>query len=162
MAWFEDFDLHKRIINGRPVRFRTTAEALWRAHPQRPVLVLLHGFPQTHVLWHRVAQRLRDHFRLVMPDLRGYGESSCEPGEPDHGNYSKRAMAEEIVNLVDSLGVGKFSCAATTGAAGWRIASRSTTPIVFSGSACSISLPRSTCTRAPASSLPRPTTTGFI
>ena len=108
MAWFEDFDLHKRIINGRPVRFRTTAEALWRAHPQRPVLVLLHGFPQTHVLWHRVAQRLRDHFRLVMPDLRGYGESSCESGEPDHGNYSKRAMAEEIVNLVDSLGVGKF------------------------------------------------------
>lgn len=108
MAWFEGFDLHKRDIGGRSVRYRITAEAEWRKQGGLPVLVLLHGFPQTHVLWHRVAQRLRGHYRLVMPDLRGYGESSCELGEPDHANYSKRAMAQEIISLLDSLGIDDF------------------------------------------------------
>jgi haloacetate dehalogenase len=108
MNWFEHFDLHKVTIQGRPVRFRVTRQADWHAHPERPVLVLLHGFPQTHVLWHRVAQALRSHYRLVMPDLRGYGESSCELGEPDHANYSKRAMAQEVIDLLDTLGVSDF------------------------------------------------------
>ena len=108
MTWFEHFDLHKIVLKGRPVRYRVTHSSEWQAHPQRPVLVLLHGFPQTHVLWHRVAQRLRSHYRLVMPDLRGYGESSCELGEADHANYSKRAMAQEIIDLLDSLGVDDF------------------------------------------------------
>ena len=88
--------------------FRSTNQAEWQAHSERPVLVLLHGFPQTHVLWHRVAQQLRGHYRLVMPDLRGYGESSCELGEPDHANYSKRAMAQEVIDLLDTLGVHDF------------------------------------------------------
>jgi haloacetate dehalogenase len=108
MTWFEHFDLHKIVLKGRPVRYRVTPSSEWQAHPQRPVLVLLHGFPQTHVLWHRVAQRLRSHYRLVMPDLRGYGESSCELGEADHANYSKRAMAQEIIDLLDTLGVDDF------------------------------------------------------
>jgi haloacetate dehalogenase len=108
MAWFEGFDLHRNIIKGRPVRFRVTAQSDWRSQAQLPVLVLLHGFPQTHVLWHRVAQQLRGHYRLVMPDLRGYGESSCELGEPDHANYSKRAMAQEIIDLLDTWGVEDF------------------------------------------------------
>ncbi len=108
MGWFDGFDLHKPILRGRPVRFRMTQRAQWQAHPDRPVLVLLHGFPQTHVLWHRVAQQLQHHYRLVMPDLRGYGESSCELGEPDHANYSKRAMAQEVIDLLDSLGVQDF------------------------------------------------------
>ncbi len=108
MGWFEGFDLHRRHIGGRPVRFRVTAAADWKRLAHRPVLVLLHGFPQTHVLWHRVAQRLRDHYRLVMPDLRGYGESSHESGAPDHANYSKRAMAQEVIDLLDSLAVSDF------------------------------------------------------
>ncbi|MEY2621405.1 MAG: hypothetical protein RIT26_1225 [Pseudomonadota bacterium] len=108
MAWFEGFDLHKVQIKGRPVRYRVTQRADWASQPQRPVLVLLHGFPETHVMWHRVAQKLRPHYRLVMPDLRGYGESSCELGEPDHANYSKRAMAQEIIDLLDTLGVEDF------------------------------------------------------
>ncbi len=108
MNWFEHFDLHKINLKGRPVRYRVTRQAEWQAHPERPVLVLLHGFPQTHVLWHRVAQRLGSHYRLVMPDLRGYGESSLELGEPDHANYSKRAMAQEVIDLLDTLGVTDF------------------------------------------------------
>ncbi len=108
MTWFEGFDLHKVQIKGRPVRHRVTCQADWQSHGERPVLVLLHGFPETHVLWHRVAQQLRGHYRLVMPDLRGYGESSCELGEPDHANYSKRAMAQEVIDLLDALGVDDF------------------------------------------------------
>ena len=108
MTWFEGFDLHKAQIKGRPVRHRVTCQADWQSHSDRPVLVLLHGFPETHALWHRVAQQLRGHYRLVMPDLRGYGESSCEPGEPGHANYSKRAMAQEIIDLLDTLGVTDF------------------------------------------------------
>ena len=108
MGWFDGFDLHHSQVNGRPVRYRITEQTSWRAHPERPVLVLLHGFPQTHVLWQRVASGLRDQYRLVMPDLRGYGDSSCEPGEPDHANYSKRAMAQEVIDLLDQLGVDTF------------------------------------------------------
>ena len=109
MTWFEGFDLHKVQIKSRPVRHRVTGQADWRLHGDRPVLVLLHGFPETHVLWHRVAQQLRGHYRLVMPDLRGYGESSCEPGDSDHANYSKRAMAQEVIDLLDTLGVDDCS-----------------------------------------------------
>jgi haloacetate dehalogenase len=72
------------------------------------VLVLLHGFPQTHVMWHRVAQALKNDYRLVLPDLRGYGDSSHVPGLPDHSNYSKRAMAQDVVGLLDQLNVDDF------------------------------------------------------
>ena len=74
----------------------------------RPALLLLHGFPQTHAMWHRVAQRLGAHYFLVMPDLRGYGDSAKPPGQPDHGNYSKRAMAQDMVAVMDALGIERF------------------------------------------------------
>ena len=57
-----------------------------------PPLVLLHGFPQTHLIWHRVAPLLAQQFTLVMPDLRGYGNSSAPPGDAGHQAYSKRVM----------------------------------------------------------------------
>ncbi len=108
MSWFEGFDLHKVEIQGRPVRYRVTTQSEWQSQSHLPVWVLLHGFPETHAMWQRVAHRLRGHCRLVMPDLRGYGESSCEVGEPDHANYSKRAMAQEVIDLLDTLGVESF------------------------------------------------------
>ena len=74
----------------------------------RPALVLLHGFPQTHVLWRRVAQQLAPRYRLVMPDLRGYGDSPAPPDEPHHAQASKRAMAQDVVALMDALGVEHF------------------------------------------------------
>jgi haloacetate dehalogenase len=104
MAWFEGFTRETITLHGLPVTFRRSAD--WDAN--KPVLVLLHGFPQTHVLWHRVAQQLKDRYRLVMPDLRGYGDSSHAVGDADHAHYSKRAMAQEVVDLLDPLGVKDF------------------------------------------------------
>ena len=106
MSWFDGFVHHQISLDGLPVSYRCSAD--WAQRPQAPVLVLLHGFPQTHVMWHRVAQALARDYRLVMPDLRGYGDSSHEAGESDHGNYSKRAMAAEVVALLDTLGVDAF------------------------------------------------------
>jgi len=74
----------------------------------RPVLLLLHGFPQTHVMWARVAQRLAQHFWLVLPDLRGYGDSPPAADTVGHAGYSKRAMAADLVGLLDGLGVERF------------------------------------------------------
>lgn len=74
----------------------------------RPVLVLLHGFPQTHAMWQAVATRLAAHYWLLMPDLRGYGDSPAAPDTPDHTGYSKRAMAADVTGLLDRLGVERF------------------------------------------------------
>lgn len=73
-----------------------------------PPLLLLHGHPQTHVIWHRVAPVLAAHRTLVLADLRGYGASSKPPGDADHGNYSKRTMARDMLRLMQSLGHGRF------------------------------------------------------
>jgi haloacetate dehalogenase len=59
-------------------------------------------------MWHRVAGQLNKDFYLVMPDLRGYGDSSKAPGLPDHSNYSKRAMAQDMIEVMDALGVASF------------------------------------------------------
>ncbi|MFZ2989487.1 alpha/beta fold hydrolase, partial [Ideonella sp.] len=75
---------------------------------QGPALLLLHGHPQTHAIWHRVAPQLAQHFTLVMADLRGYGGSSKPPGEPDHDNYSKRRMATDMLQLMQALGHARF------------------------------------------------------
>ncbi len=72
-------------------------------------LLLLHGHPQTHVIWHRVAAELARHFRVVLCDLRGYGDSSKPAGAPDHANYSRRAMAGDLMQLMRGLGHERFS-----------------------------------------------------
>jgi len=104
MAWFEGFDHQTLEVRGLPVTFRRSSD--WAT--DKPVLVLLHGFPQTHVMWHRVALQLQERYRLVMPDLRGYGDSSHATGDAEHAHYSKRAMAQEVVDLLDPLGVQDF------------------------------------------------------
>jgi haloacetate dehalogenase len=71
-------------------------------------LLLMHGYPQTHVIWHKVAPRLAEKFSLVIPDLRGYGDSSKPEGGPDHINYSKRAMALDQVEVMTQLGYDEF------------------------------------------------------
>jgi haloacetate dehalogenase len=71
-------------------------------------LLLLHGHPQTHLMWHRVWPELARHFTLVAPDLRGYGDSDKPRGEPDHANYSKRTMAADLVALMRQLGHERF------------------------------------------------------
>ena len=74
-----------------------------------PPLLLLHGHPQTLAIWHRVAPRLAQHFTVVACDLRGYGDSSRPQGAPDHANYSKRAMAADMVAVMRSLNFETFS-----------------------------------------------------
>ncbi len=75
-----------------------------------PAVVLLHGHPRTHTTWHRVASRLADAgFTVVCPDLRGYGQSSSPPPQPDHAQASKRAMAGDIVTLMSMLGLQRFA-----------------------------------------------------
>lgn len=71
-------------------------------------LLLLHGYPQTHVMWHQVAPRLINHFHLICPDLRGYGDSSKPTSSPDHYPYSKRAMAQDMVEVMASFGYQTF------------------------------------------------------
>ena len=105
-SWFDGFEKRQFNVNGVVVCARISAN--WQNHLDKPVLVLLHGFPQTHVMWHRVAQALKNDYRLVLPDLRGYGDSSHAPGLPDHSNYSKRAMAQDVVGLLDQLNVDQF------------------------------------------------------
>ncbi len=83
-----------------------------------PPLLLLHGYPQTHAMWHRVAPTLARSFTVVCPDLRGYGDSEKPEGGASHVNYSKRAMAQDQLEAMESLGFSQF-CASwdTTGAA---------------------------------------------
>jgi haloacetate dehalogenase len=76
-----------------------------------PPLLLLHGHPQTHVMWHRIAPRLATDFTVVAPDLRGYGESSKPPTTADHEPYSKRAMARDHVEVMRQLGYDRFAVA---------------------------------------------------
>src|SRR5213596_3785912 len=72
-----------------------------------PVL-LMHGYPQTHVLWHKIAPKLAEKFSVVAADLRGYGDSSKPEGRDKHENYSKRAMAQDMVEAMHQLGFEKF------------------------------------------------------
>jgi haloacetate dehalogenase len=74
-----------------------------------PPVVLLHGHPRTHVTWHWVAELLAPDFTVVCPDLRGYGKSSKPPTTENHEPYSKRAMARDVVALLQALGHERFS-----------------------------------------------------
>jgi haloacetate dehalogenase len=76
-----------------------------------PPLLLLHGYPQTHVMWHRIAPRLAQHFTIVCADLRGYGDSGKPVSDPDHRTYCKRAMAEDQVEVMQALGFPRFTVA---------------------------------------------------
>src|SRR6202041_501841 len=76
----------------------------------RPLL-LLHGYPQTHVMWRKVAPRLAERFTVVVPDLRGYGDSSKPPAGGDFAAYAKRALAQDQVETMAALGFDKFAVA---------------------------------------------------
>jgi haloacetate dehalogenase len=76
-----------------------------------PALLLLHGYPQTHVMWRKVAPRLAQDFTVVVPDLRGYGDSSKPPAGENFVNYSKRALALDQVEVMAALGHDRFAVA---------------------------------------------------
>ncbi|MGE4251819.1 MAG: alpha/beta fold hydrolase [Parvibaculaceae bacterium] len=85
------------------------AEIFARIGGSGPPLLLLHGYPQTHSMWHRVAPELMRSYTCVMADLRGYGFSSCPANSADNRPYSKRVMAEDMIALMRSLGHDRFA-----------------------------------------------------
>jgi haloacetate dehalogenase len=102
--FFEEFQRQKITVNKIEMFVVTGGKG--------PPLYLLHGFPQTHVIWHKVAPQLAKHFSLVIPDLRGYGQSDAPPTDENHTPYSKREMAKDIVALADHFGHPQFALAA--------------------------------------------------
>jgi haloacetate dehalogenase len=95
-----------------PCRVRTAgAEIHLLTGGRGPPLLLLHGYPQTHSMWHKIAPRLAEHFTVVCPDLRGYGDSSKPASAADHAPYSKRAMALDQVEVMLALGFRRFALA---------------------------------------------------
>jgi len=100
---FDGFDLEMFDLGEIQVRTRVGGDG--------PPLLLLHGNPQTHVMWHRVAPALAEQFTIVAPDLRGYGRSSKPPSTPDHYSFSKRVMAGDQIALMTTLGHSRFSVA---------------------------------------------------
>lgn len=82
-----------------------------RSKGSGPPLVLLHGFPETQVMWHRVAPQLAKTHRVVCMDLRGYGWSSAPRGDERHVTYSKRAMGRDVVAVMEALGHVRFAVA---------------------------------------------------
>jgi haloacetate dehalogenase len=87
----------------------TTVFLRWRG--TGPPLLLLHGFPETHLMWREVAPRLAERFTVVCPDLRGYGRSGCPASDPEHGPYAKRAMARDLIVAMERLGHRRFAVA---------------------------------------------------
>jgi haloacetate dehalogenase len=90
-------------------RIRTRGALINLVHGgEGPPVLLLHGYPETHAMWHRVAPALARDYTVVCADLRGYGDSSKPPGLPDHANYSKRVMAKDMVEAMAALGHHRF------------------------------------------------------
>jgi haloacetate dehalogenase len=100
-AIFPGFQQHRSKTKGAEINLRRGGEG--------PPVLLLHGYPQTHVCWHRVAPILARRFTVVCPDLRGYGDSSKPPTAPDHAPYSKRTMAQDMVEIMAQLGFSRFA-----------------------------------------------------
>ena len=98
---FDHFERFTRPVNGVEIHAVQGGSG--------PPLLLLHGYPQTHVMWHKVAPALARYFTVVAADLRGYGASSKPAPVPDHSNYSKRVMAEDMTCLMAELGFNTFA-----------------------------------------------------
>ncbi len=97
---FEGFTKQTITVDGVDIFCRVGGEG--------PPLLMLHGYPQTHVMWHKVVPELSKHFTCVCPDLRGYGASAKPPTTADHAPYSKRVMAADMIGVMKALGFDTF------------------------------------------------------
>ena len=103
MSLFPGFRRRRIRTSGATINLVTGGEG--------PPLLLLHGYPETHAMWHKVAPELAREYSVVCADLRGYGDSSKPKGLPDHSNYSKRAMAQDMAEVMTALGHARFHLA---------------------------------------------------
>ena len=94
---FEGFETHRIDTGDAEIHLRMAGDG--------PAVVLLHGYPQSHVCWHRIAPVLAERFRVIVPDLRGYGDSTGPVPDDANLRYSKRAMAADIAALLDALSI---------------------------------------------------------
>lgn len=99
--FFRDFTVHQVQLGQAVIHAEVGGSG--------PPLLLLHGYPQTHVTWHRIVHSLARNFTVVAPDLRGYGDSVGPPGDPLHSQHSKRVMAQDNLALMQSLGFSRFA-----------------------------------------------------
>jgi haloacetate dehalogenase len=97
---FSGFETSKADVGETTIFFRRNGSG-------RPLL-LLHGFPETHLMWHGIAPALAADFTVICADLRGYGASGKPPSTPDHAPYSKSTLARDMVRLMEGLGFGRF------------------------------------------------------
>lgn len=74
-----------------------------------PALMLVHGHPHTHIIWRKVAPKLAEKYTVILPDLRGYGDTDKPVSTPDHRPYSKKEMAKDLIALTQALGIDQFS-----------------------------------------------------
>lgn len=100
MKLFPGFRQKRVRVSGATINLVTRGDG--------PPLLLLHGYPETHAMWHKIAPHLARDYTVVCADLRGYGDSSKPKGLPDHSNYSKRAMAQDMVEVMSALGHRSF------------------------------------------------------
>jgi len=100
MPFFESFTLETVAVAGGDIRLRHDGDG--------PPLLLLHGNPQTHAMWHAVAPALAERFTVICPDLRGYGESFKPDATNDHAPYAKTEMVRDMVQLMEHFGHGEF------------------------------------------------------
>jgi haloacetate dehalogenase len=114
-----------------------------------PPLLLIHGYPQTHVEWHKIAPRLAERFTVVMTDLRGYGDSSKPADGENHVTYSKRAMALDQIDVMRALGYDRFAVVGHDRGARvtWRLAIEHPAAITKAAVLDIVPLPYSTVTR---------------
>lgn len=116
---FENFTKDVKRVNGVRINYVSGGRG--------EAVLLLHGYPQSLVLWHRIAPKLAEKYAVIAPDLRGYGESEKPTTDSDDSTlYNKRVMAKDMVCLMDELGIEKFTLWVMTEEFVWVIASRLT------------------------------------
>jgi haloacetate dehalogenase len=98
---FEGFKQSKVMVDGVGLNVRVGGAG--------PAVVLLHGYPQTHIIWRHIAPALAAYRTVVVPDTRGYGDSDCPPSDDAHRTYSKRTMANDVVGIMNQLGFTQFA-----------------------------------------------------
>ena len=100
MLFPKDFKEEKIKVNGIEINCKYGGN--------RIPLLLLHGYPETHLMWHTIVEKLSKKYFLICPDLRGYGDSSKPKGDEQHINYSKKTMAKDLLELMSYFGFDKF------------------------------------------------------